>query len=333
MEELKKTLECPICGVEKQFLGIHLRRIHGILPDEAKECFGLESLTAPALLASRTGSNNSFFGKHHSDVSKEQMIMKRDGKHFGIPMPTCKVCGKSLQVRGAEYCREHCGIKMSGDKNAAKRPDVRKKISEGLSKVKEQRAANISKGKKGKARPDMKGDLNFAKRPEVRKKLSENCSMKRKEVRIKAIRSGKASPNFPESYLFNLICSLFPNQYALNPKGEIMRIGNKMPDIININGQKKVIEHFGELWHKPEDEEIRINHFKKFGFECLVIWNREFKDLETLKQRIIEFHNQKRFNEHNQNISNEMVVCSGLQGDLKRLAEMTSPVLMENQHE
>ncbi len=147
MEELKKTLECPICGVEKQFLGTHLRRIHGILPDEAKERFGLESLTSPALLASRTGSNNSFFGKHHSDVSKEQMIMKRDGKHF-----------------------------------------------------------------------------------------------------------------------------------------------------------------------------------KKFGFECLVIWNREFKDLETLKQRIIEFHNQKRFNEHNQNISNEMVVCSDLHSDMEKAAEMTASV-------
>jgi len=79
--ELKKTLTCPVCGVEKQFLNIHLRRIHKILPEDAMKMFGFDCLTAPALRAKRTGRNNSFFGKHHSVESKDKMILKRDGKH------------------------------------------------------------------------------------------------------------------------------------------------------------------------------------------------------------------------------------------------------------
>jgi hypothetical protein len=46
--------------------------------------------------------------------------------------------------------------RQRGDKNPAKRPEVRVKIGN---------------SKKGKARPDQLGDLNSAKRPEVREKI------------------------------------------------------------------------------------------------------------------------------------------------------------------
>ena len=52
------------------------------------------------------------------------------------------------------------------------------------------------------------------------------------------------------------------------------------PDFININGEKKVIELFGEHWHDTEEkgQENRINKFKQFGFDCIVIWGKELKD-------------------------------------------------------
>ena len=331
MTELKKTLRCPICSVEKMFLGIHLRRIHNILPDDAKKMFGMDSLTSLSYRISRRGEGNSFFGKSHSFESKDKMILKRDGIHYGgkEPMPNCRICGVVLTSHEATYCRKHQGITISGDKNPAKRPEVQKKIVAGLAKVKVQRCENISKGKKGKPRYDSRGENNVAKRPEVRKKIKDNNAMKRKEVVAKQIQSGKAAPNFPERYLFNLVDSLFPSEYMLNPRGEVIRIGNKRPDIVNVNGQKKVIEHFGRQWHKPEDELKRIDFLKKFGFDCLVVWNEEFKDLETLRLKLLEFHSRKRFNEHNQNVSKEMVVCSDLHSDVKRLAEMTNPISKE----
>lgn len=327
--ELKKTLSCPICGEEKVFLGIHLRRIHKILPKDAMKMFNMDSLTAPAYRKARSGEGNSFFGKHHSFESKDKMILARDGVHMGhIKYPCCKICGKTLTSRASSYCGEHRGIPNRGDNNPAKRPEVRAKIRKALAAIKVSRSISISKGKTGKPRPDMLGENNIAKRPEVRRKLSLNNVMKRKEIVAKQIRSGLAAPNFPERYLFNMVDSLFPKEYALNPRGEIIRIGNKMPDIVNVNGQKKVIEHYGRRWHVPEDEPKRIQHFKKFGFDCLIIWNEEFKDLDTLKKKLIEFHIRKTFNDCNQNISNEIVGQSDLHGDMKRSAEMIDPLLI-----
>jgi len=47
-------------------------------------------------------------------------------------------------------------------------------------------------------------------------------------------------------------------------------IGGKCPDFINVNGQKKLIEVFGNFWHDKADEQKRIKHFAKYGFKTLV---------------------------------------------------------------
>jgi len=327
----KELLICPICGVKKVFLGIHLRRVHNILPKDALKKFNLSELTPKWYKKSRSGEGNSFFGKHHSNETKDKIIMKRDGCHYDSkPVPICIICGKRLKVRGAKYCIEHRGITISGNKNPSKRPEVRLKISNSLQNH-PTRNKNISKGKMGKPRYDMRGDLNIARRPEVRQKLRDNNSMKRKEVVIKQIRSRCASPNFPEKYLFELVDLLFPNNYGLNPRGEIIRIGNKKPDIVNINGQKKVIEHFGRKWHLPGDEQIKIDHYKKFGFDCLVVWREELDNLVTLKSKLTNFH-FRRFNDCNQQVSKEIMVQSDPNGDIRSLGEeeITKPIVKDS---
>lgn len=54
-------------------------------------------------------------------------------------------------------------------------------------------------------------------------------------------------------------------------------IGGKNPDFIHRNADK-ILELFGSYWHKPEEAEERISHFEKFGYECIVVWDHEFKD-------------------------------------------------------
>lgn len=56
-------------------------------------------------------------------------------------------------------------------------------------------------------------------------------------------------------------------------------IGGKVPDFINNNGEKKLIEIFGDYWHDPKDIEIRRHHFAKYGFRTLIIWEHEIKSL------------------------------------------------------
>jgi hypothetical protein len=39
-----------------------------------------------------------------------------------------------------------------------------------------------------------------------------------------------------------------------------------------------------------EHENDRISHFKNNGYDTLIIWEHELKDLNKLKQKIMEFN-------------------------------------------
>ena len=109
--------------------------------------------------------------------------------------------------------------------------------------------------------------------------------------------SWNASPNQCELKLQELLISLnLPYKFVGN--GQVI-MGGKSPDFINTDGQKKIIEHFGDYWHSEEitgrsiEEEIRlrIEHFLQFGFNTLIIWESELSDIETLSQKILIFEN------------------------------------------
>lgn len=103
----------------------------------------------------------------------------------------------------------------------------------------------------------------------------------------------KVKPNKKEKILIELFkIHNFPYQYVGNFK---FWIDGRNPDFLNINGQKKVIELFGDYWHKLEGRETpkqRIRHFNKFGFDCLIIWERELAKSEEVMEKI------RRFEEH-----------------------------------
>jgi hypothetical protein len=80
------------------------------------------------------------------------------------------------------------------------------------------------------------------------------------------------------------------------------------PDWVNVNGQKKVIELFGEMYHDPSRAKWKIPYrqtapgrrrtFGKFGFSTLIVWSREVYSLtrsSELPGRLIE--RIRRFNE------------------------------------
>lgn len=107
-------------------------------------------------------------------------------------------------------------------------------------------------------------------------------------------------PNKPEKLLNKLLQRLLPKEYKINIKGNIMILGRKVPDFVNINGQKKIIEMYGDYWHSDKfikkhgcyenTEKGRIKYFKKLGWETLIIWEHELKDLDKVKNRILEFN-------------------------------------------
>jgi very-short-patch-repair endonuclease len=331
MDNLEETIRCPVCGKEFKQLGNHLRFKHGLTGQETKEKFGLDCLVSPAERARMSenapakrpevrkkisqskmgvtpsletirkmsesrigkscppevrekirlsqkgkprpqtiGERNGFYGKHHSNASKEQMIMSRDGKHFAVPMPKCRICGKELTSRTAEYCRKHQGETIKGDNNPSRRPEVIEKI---------------------------KGyweDVEFVR-----------MMMKKRH----------AKPNKQERKLNKILLEITSGEYHINVKADILVVGSKIPDFVNVNGQKKLIELFGDYWHgesrtgisEEEHEKERMNFFAQYGYETLIIWEHELENVDKLKKKILDFHTKRTFNDYNQNISVEMM--------------------------
>jgi len=132
-----------------------------------------------------------------------------------------------------------------------------------------------------------------------RRKLWQNPEYREKQ--LKAIFAGyDLRPTKPERRLRNRLNHLFPNEYKYVGDGTFW-IGCKNPDFININGQKKVIEMFGNYWHSKKvtgvsikkHENCRVRHFAKYGFRTLIVWECELRreNRERLKEKLINFQN------------------------------------------
>lgn len=104
-------------------------------------------------------------------------------------------------------------------------------------------------------------------------------------------------PNKVEKRLGELLKNLFSTEYKYVGNGQFI-IGGRCPDFINVNGQKKIIEMFGNYWHseklqgrtKRQEENQKINHFAKYGYKTLIVWECELKNAKKLERKILQFH-------------------------------------------
>ncbi len=70
-------------------------------------------------------------------------------------------------------------------------------------------------------------------------------------------------------------------------------VGGKCPDFVRADG-KQLIELFGDYWHTVkarETPEERIAHFRQFGYETLILWERDLRDESATLRKIREFMN------------------------------------------
>ncbi len=126
---------------------------------------------------------------------------------------------------------------------------------------------------------------------EWRRKLSETKKAQWKDPDF-CKKMGKVwgvKPNKPETILINLLESLYPGQWRYT--GDVsFTINGKCPDFVNVNGQKKIIELFGDYWHRGDNPADRSAVFSPFGFETLVIWERDLKHIGGVVEKIKKFH-------------------------------------------
>jgi very-short-patch-repair endonuclease len=261
-----------------------------------------------------------FKGYQHSEEAKKKMSLA----HKGIPRPVItkrkisnaligrstwnkglKCPQMSLALKGRKFSQEHLRniseshkgrihsketrLKMSmaqkGNKNSSfgKSPseETKKKMAF-ASTGKRQSKETIEK--RSIAMRIIMGDDSH------RKRAREATMLRWKDPKYakRIIEKIHAKPNTAENKLEELLKSLFPSEWKYVGSGEVW-IGGKNPDFINVNGQKKIIEFFGHHWHRDEEEETRKNHFKQYGFDTLIIWGNDLKNLESLKEKLRSF--------------------------------------------
>jgi hypothetical protein len=211
--------------------------------------------------------------------------------------------------------------------NPFKRPEVRAKISEAM---KGRRAWNKERYKVAVSK-ELLHKLHWIENrtvPEIAKVLGvslhpaykyfkrfgvpirtkgENMKIvwKRQEHRDKTVKNTLKSlmrrPTNPERSLISIIKRYhFPFRYVGN--GEVL-IDGKSPDFISTDKSNKVIEVFGVVFHDPnrafmrvpydQTVEGRIAHYKKNGFDCLILWDYEIKHVQEVCSKIRGFLNGK----------------------------------------
>ena len=110
----------------------------------------------------------------------------------------------------------------------------------------------------------------------------------------------KVKPTKPELQLQAILDNHFP-QFKYNGDFSLgITLGGLIPDFVNVNSRKELIEIFGEYWHTRKD--IRWNYtelgrmmaFGSIGFKCLIIWASELTDEQAVINKIKGFIKERR---------------------------------------
>lgn len=188
-------------------------------------------------------------------------------------------CGK-MTTPGRNFISGHNfkGVKQAPEsiaKRVAKNKGQKRPIgnwnpwSEGLTKETDERV------KKASSKISRTMSANF-KDPKFCKQWAKSHSM---------------SPNKLELRVGDLLNELFPNEYKFVGNFDTF-IGGRCPDFMNVNGQKKLIEVYGDYWHDGDDSQDRVDHFAKYGFETLILWEGAINE-GAVNGKLISFHDRK----------------------------------------
>jgi len=116
--------------------------------------------------------------------------------------------------------------------------------------------------------------------------------------RKKGLKALNKKPTKLEEKLIKIINkNKLPYRYVGN--GEFI-LGGKCPDFLNCNGKKQVIETFGRVFHDPaktfkksipyhQTEKGTMEHYEKYGFDCLVIWGEELDNEQNILDKLERF--------------------------------------------
>jgi len=192
----------------------------------------------------------------------------------------------------------------SGHKGHHHTVEAKKKISKALQgrnpwnsmEDPEEAKRNLSKVKRGKLLSrEHKENLkkSFTKERRELHSLIQKKHFQDENFIKKFVQGSKVSPNKTELMLIELLSQLnLKYEYVGNYK---IWIEGRNPDFIDKDA-KKIIEFFGyrhreEFTKEPNSahEDKRVKHYQKYGYNCLVLWDEDLTNKETLSQKILSF--------------------------------------------
>ena len=324
---------CPLCNKRlKQITGFHLRRAHGITTEEFKEHFpGVElqsEMTKKKFYekGERHRNDPDFARRIKDGVNTPEAKQKKREALKGhevtqetrdkiaqtlkakpkkrVPF-TCEYCGETKEVqpwyaRTHKYCSNECRLAaITGTSRSQEFCDKMKEIKQAQYQdpIFAARMAKIQH----KVQKEAQG------RPEVvaKKREATTRNWQNPEFRAKVLAGQYHRPTKPELELKQILDEHFPGQFEYVGDGSWWRsvkdkdgkLHNLNPDFISINGERLIIEMFGDYWHGKEgkkrynmmDENTRRILFASINYKMLVIWEHELKEPDKVVQRIRGF--------------------------------------------
>lgn len=215
---------------------------------------------------SRKGEKNPFYGKHWSDDEKQALRNQLKGRHLH---------SKTEWEKG-----QHISLATE-----FKKGNVPPYAGKHLPKELRAKLSNANKGN----RPSLE---TRRKSSESHQKLWDDPIFVAKQMKARGIRPTKA-----ELKMEHILNDYFP-QFKYNGDGRLGIILRRLiPDYIDINGKKQIIELFGDYWHSQEvignrwqgTELGRIMAYSSIGFRCLIIWEHELQDEQKVINKIRQF--------------------------------------------
>ena len=181
----------------------------------------------------------------------------------------CATCGREFKVHlyrtkraKVLYCSRECQIKASAE-SLGKALEVRRRDHSRISKT----------------CPLCGTPFTVPFSHGRRKYCSDQC----KGVAQMAAMARRKKPTMPEQRIKAILDRHFP-EFKYNGNANLgVVLGSMIPDFVNTNGKKQVIEVFGDYYHGKlcntwKNSELgKKMAYNSIGYKCLVLWEHEIK--------------------------------------------------------
>lgn len=129
-------------------------------------------------------------------------------------------------------------------------------------------------------------------------KRTDKSYMKSPEYIKRYVKGQHIRPTKPERKVINILESIIPKEFEYNGGYERgVSFDGLIPDFINVNGKKKVIEVLGDYWHSKkitgrtvsQEEQYLHKRYAKYKVDCLCIWESELASTNNITNKILSF--------------------------------------------